>query len=150
MSITDWDMEIYWIFGRHIEFWPPFLKFYSYITNEIGILDPDSLLIDILHYFLCQIQTETWKCLEFWPPYWILAAILNFHSHIIIRIEFLDPFNLLLDIFHHFLCQLQTEISDFIEAWRPFFILAAILFLSLDQLGHPSKMHTSDPNNNSG
>ena len=74
-------------------------------------------------------------------------AILNFHGHMNIEIEFLDPENILLDIFHYCLCQLQTEISKFIEFWPPFFILAAILFLSVGQLGHPSGMHTSDPNN---
>ena len=35
--------------------------------------------------------------------YWILAAILEFHNHNNIEIEILDPENLLLDIFHHFL-----------------------------------------------
>ena len=45
------------------------------------------------------------KFIEFWPPYWILGAILNFQGHMIIEIEFLYPNNLLLDIFHNFLCQ---------------------------------------------
>ena len=86
----------------------------------------------------------------FRPPYWISVAILNFYGHSIIEIEFLDPENILLDIFHYFLCQLQTEIIKFIEFWPPFLILAAILFLSVGQLGHSSKMHTSDPNNDPG
>ena len=76
--------------------------------------------------------------------------ILNFDGHMIIEIEFLDPDKILLDTFRYFLCQLQTEISKFIEFWPPFLILAAILFLSVGQLGHPSKMHTSDPNNHPG
>ena len=48
-------------------------------------------------------------------------AILNFHGHMIIGIEFIDSENLLIDIFHYFLCQLETEISKF------FHRLAAIL-----------------------
>ena len=77
-------------------------------------------------------------------------AILNLGGHTIIEIEFLDNENILLDTFHYFLCQLQTKISKFIEFWPPFLILAAILFLSAGQLGHPSKMHTSDLNNDPG
>ena len=77
-------------------------------------------------------------------------AILNLGGHIIIEIKFLDPENILLDTFHYFLCQLQTKISKFIDFWPPFLILAAILFLSVGQLGHPSKMHTSDLNNDPG
>ena len=73
-------------------------------------------------------------------------VILNFHGHMIIVIKFLHPENILLDIFHYFLCQLQTEISKFIECWPLFIILAAILFFSVGQLGHPSKMPTSDLN----
>ena len=38
----------------------------------------------------------------------------------LVKIEFIDHENLLLDIFHYVLCQLQTEISKFIEFWRPF------------------------------
>ena len=72
---------------------------------------------------------------------------LNFYGYIVIKIEFLDPENLLLDIFHYVLCQLQTEISNFIEFWRPFLILAVILFLLSGQLGLLSKMHSSDLNN---
>ena len=77
-------------------------------------------------------------------------ATLNFHGHVNICVEFLDPENLLIGIFHYILCRLETEISKFIEFWRPFLILAAISFLWLGQLGPPSKMHTSDPNNHPG
>ena len=91
------------------------LKFYNHINIEIEILDPENLRLDTFHHFLCQLQTETCKFIEFWPPYWILVAILNIYGYIIIEIKFLDPENLLLDIFHYFLCQLQTEISKFIE-----------------------------------
>ena len=111
------------------------MKFYNHINIEIGILDPKNLLLDMFHYFHCQLQIKTCKFIEFWPPYWILVAILNFNGHVIIEIEFLDHENLLIDIFHYFLCQLETEISKFIEFWWQFFILAAILFLSLGQLG---------------
>ena len=48
-------------------------------------------------------------------------AILNFYGYIVIEIEFLDPENLLLDIFRYFLGQLQTEISKFIEFWAAIF-----------------------------
>ena len=35
-----------------------------------------------------------------------------------IEIEILDPENLLIDMFHHFLCQLQTETCKFIGFGR--------------------------------
>ena len=41
-------------------------------------------------------------------------AILKFYNHINIEIEILDPENLLLHIFHHFLCQLQIKTCKFI------------------------------------
>ena len=126
------------------------LNFHGYMIIEIEFLDPENLLSDIFHYFLCQLQTKKSKFIEFWPPYWILVTILNFHGYMIIEIEFLVPENLLSDIFHYFLCQLQTKKSKFIEFWRPFLILVTILFLSLGQLGLPSKMHTSGPNNHPG
>ena len=102
----------------------------------------------MFHHFLCQLQTETYACklIEFWPSDWISVTRLNFYGYIVIKIEFLDPENLLLDIFHYVLCQLQTEISKFIEFWRPFLILAVILFLLSGQLGLLSKMHSSDLN----
>ena len=77
-------------------------------------------------------------------------AILNFDGHTLVEIEFLDPENILLDTFHYFLCQLQIKISKFNKFWPSFLILAAILFLSVGQLSHPSKMHTSDLNNDPG
>ena len=126
------------------------LKFYYHKNIEIKILDHDNLRLDMFHHFLCQLQTETCKLIEFWPPYWISVATLNFYGYMVIEIEFIDLENLLLDIFRYFLCQLQTEISKFIEFWRPFLILAVILFLLSGQLGLPSKMHTSDPNNHPG
>ena len=55
------------------------------------------------------------------------AAILNFSGHIefsghmVIEIEFLDPKNLLLDIFLYFLCQYLTVVN------KCFDMLAAIL-----------------------
>ena len=66
-----------------------------------------------------------------------------------IDIEFLDPENLLLDIFHYFVCQLQTERQIY---WilAAIFNFVAVLFHSLGQLGHSSKMLTSDPNNHPG
>ena len=87
------------------------------------------------------------KLIEFWPSYWISVTRLNFYGYIVIKIEFLDPENLLLDIFHYVLYQLQTEISKIIEFWRPLLILAVILFLLSGQLGLLSKMHSSDLNN---
>ena len=46
-----------------------------------------------------------------WRPYWILMAILKFYNHTNIEIKIIDPENLRLGMFHHFLCQLQTETS---------------------------------------
>ena len=40
--------------------------------------------------------------------YWILMAILKFYNHMNIEIKIVDPENLRLGMFHHFLCQLQT------------------------------------------
>ena len=45
--------------------------------------------------------------------YWIFSAILKFYDQINIEIEILDHENLLLGVFHHFLCQLQTETCKF-------------------------------------
>ena len=87
---------------------------------EIKIFDPENQRLGVFHHFLCQLQTETCKLIEFWPSYWISVTRLNFYGYIVIKIEFIDHENLLLDIFHYVLCQLQTEISKFIEFWRPF------------------------------
>ena len=57
-----------------------------------------------------------------WRPYWILMALLKFYNHINIEIKILDPENLRLGMFHHFLCQLQTETCKFIEFWSPYWI----------------------------
>ena len=45
----------------------------------------------------------------YWRPYWILMAILKFYNHMNIEIKIFDPENQRLGVFHHFLCQLQTE-----------------------------------------
>ena len=147
---------IYQDFLDSATYWRPYwilmaiLKFYNHMNIEIKIVDPENLRLGVFHHFLCQLQTETCKLIEFWPSYWILVTRLNFYGYIVIKIEFLDPENLLLDIFHYVLCQLHTEISKFIEFWRPFLILAVILFLLSGQLGLLSKMHSSDLNNHHG
>ena len=87
------------------------LKFYNHTNIEIKIIDPENLRLGMFHHFLCHFQTETCKLIEFWPPYWISVTRLNVYSYIDNEIEFLDPENLLLDIFYYLLCQLQTEIS---------------------------------------
>ena len=96
MFVTCWWP--YWILAA-------ILKLYNPINIKI-FLKSLTLKTDMFHYFLCQLQAEICKFIEFWPPYWILVAILNFYCHMIIEIEFLDPENSLLDIFHYFLCQL--------------------------------------------
>ena len=107
-------------------YWRPYwiliaiLKFYNHMNIEIKIFDPENQRLGVFHHFLCQLQTETCKLIEFWPSYWISVTRLNFYGYIVIKIEFIDHENLLLDIFHYVLCQLQTEISKFIEFWRPF------------------------------
>ena len=149
------QLQIFWHVGGHIGFCQPWWNF-NFIIIWILKLRSLTLKTDMIHYFLCQLQTETCKLIEFWPPYWILVAILNFHCpnydywnwipwpwkptcwiyfitfyaycrprvkfielwspywilvailnfhcHMIIEIEFLDPENLLLDIFDYFLC----------------------------------------------
>ena len=147
---------IYQDFLDSATYWRPYwilmaiLKFCNHMNIEIKIVDPENLRLGVFHHFLCQLQTETCKLIEFWPSYWISVTRLNFYGYIVIKIEFLDPENLLLDIFHYVLCQLHTEISKFIEFWRPFLILAVILFLLSGQLGLLSKMHSSDLNNHHG
>ena len=120
---------------------------------EIKIVDPENLYVTFRRVSSLSLpitDRDICKLIEFWPSYWISVTRLNFYGYIVIKIEFLiDPENLLLDIFHYVLCQLQTEKSKFIEFWRPFLILAVILFLLSGQLGLLSKMHSSDPNNHS-
>ena len=117
---------IYQDFLDSATYWRPYwiliaiLKFYNHMNIEIKIFDPENQRLGVFHHFLCQLQTETCKLIEFWPSYWISVTRLNFYGYIVIKIEFIDHENLLLDIFHYVLCQLQTEISKFIEFWRPF------------------------------
>ena len=147
---------VYQDFLDSATYWRPYwilmaiLKFYNHMNIEIKIVDPENLRSGMFHHFLCQLQTETCKLIEFWPSYWISVTRLNFYGYMVIKIEFLNLENLILDIFNYFLCQLQTEISKFIEFWRPFLILAVILFLLSGQLGLLSKMYSSDLNNHPG
>ena len=80
-SATCW--RPYWILMAK-------LKIYHHINIEIKILDPENLRLGLFHHFLCQLQTETCKVIEFWPPYWISVTRLNFYGSIVIEIEFLD------------------------------------------------------------
>ena len=87
----------------------------------IEFLDPEKLSLDIFLYFLCQYQTVMNEFFD------MLAAILDFGNHI----DFFDHINsfvyipdsenLLFEIFLHFSCQLNSEISKFSD------MLAAIL-----------------------
>ena len=142
---------VYQDFLDSATYWRPYwilmaiLKFYN-VNIEIKIVDPENLRY--VSSLSLPISDRDMR-INYW--YWISVTRLNFYGYnIVIKIEFLDPENLLLDIFHYFLCQLQTEISKFIEFCRPFLILAVILFLLSGQLGLLSKMHSSDLNNHPG
>ena len=126
------------------------IEILNHMNIEIKIFDPENLYVTFRRVSSLSLpitDQDICKLIEFWPSYWISVTRLNFYGYIVIKIEFLDHENLLLDIFHYVLCQLQTEISKFIEFWRPFLILAVILFLLSGQLGLLSKMHSSDLNN---
>ena len=61
-------MQVYW-------FRPPYwilvaiLNFDGHTIIEIEFLDPENILLDTLHYFLCQLQIKISKFIEFWPPF---------------------------------------------------------------------------------
>ena len=83
-------------FGNHIDLT-------DHIDSFVYIPDSENLLLKILLYFLCQLQSEISKLSDMLAPYWIFPVILKFYDHINIEIEIPNPENLLLDMFHHFL-----------------------------------------------
>ena len=104
------------------------------IENEF--LDLDDLLLDTFHYFPCQFQTEMSEFIkpvaslnfyrhlvplvrQTWPKFFSGGyrkhTYYFFRPHMIIENEFLDLDDLLLDTFHYFPCQFQTEMSEFIK-----------------------------------